>query len=173
MRASIQNIKWQKVAVMATLAITLQSCFVAKDYEQPEIVDEENFRTDNIPQDSLTMADVSWRDMFTDPVLQEYIEEGLQNNIDIRVALQQIVSAEAYLKQGKAGYFPSVTVNPTYTHQELSSNSQFGNFFSSLNQYELSADSTIDSPLLLRWIANSTIKIAFLASKPTNIIKAI
>ena len=129
-----------KFAILPLVFLSLQSCFVAKDYEQPEIVNEENFRTDNIPQDSLTMADVSWRDMFTDPVLQDYIEEGLQNNIDIRVALQQIVSAEAYLKQGKAGYFPSVTINPTYTHQELSSNSQFGNFFSSLNQYELSAD---------------------------------
>ena len=106
-----------KFAILPLVFLSLQSCFVAKDYEQPEIVNEENFRTDNIPQDSLTMADVSWRDMFTDPVLQDYIEEGLQNNIDIRVALQQIVSAEAYLKQGKAGYFPSVTINPTYTHQ--------------------------------------------------------
>ncbi|MBW2960229.1 efflux transporter outer membrane subunit [Mesonia aestuariivivens] len=140
MKSIIKNKKWQKVALMATFAITMQSCFVAKDYEQPEIVNEENFRTDNIPQDSLNMANVSWRDMFTDPVLQDYIEEGLQNNIDIRVALQQILYAEAYLKQGKAGYFPSITGNASLTHQEISSNSQFGSFFSSQDQYELSAD---------------------------------
>tara|TARA_B100000678_G_scaffold4476_4_gene3881 strand:- start:6602 stop:7930 length:1329 start_codon:yes stop_codon:yes gene_type:complete len=111
---------------------------VAKEYERPEVVKEENYRTDNLPQDSITMADVSWKDMFTDPVLQGYIAEGLENNIDIRVAMQQILAAEAYLKQGKAGYFPSLTGNASFTHQELSSNSQFGGLFSSLDQYEIS-----------------------------------
>ena len=95
---------------LSLVVLSLQSCFVAKDYEQPDIIEEENFRTDSIPQDSLTMANVSWRDMFTDPILQNHIEEGLQNNIDIRVALQQILYAESYLKQGKAGYFPSITL---------------------------------------------------------------
>jgi NodT family efflux transporter outer membrane factor (OMF) lipoprotein len=113
---------------------------VAKEYERPEVVKEENYRTDNLPQDSITMADVSWKDMFTDPVLQGYIAEGLENNIDIRVAMQQILAAEAYLKQGKAGYFPSLTGNATFTYQELSSNSQFGGFFSSLDQYEISGN---------------------------------
>ncbi|WP_304132560.1 efflux transporter outer membrane subunit [Mesonia mobilis] len=140
MRFIIKNMNWQKALLLVTVVVTLQSCFVAKDYEQPDIIEEENFRTDNIPQDSLTMANVSWRDMFTDPILQNHIEEGLQNNIDIRVALQQILYAEAYLKQGKAGYFPSLTGNASWTHFELSPNSQFGGFFSSLDQYEISAD---------------------------------
>lgn len=127
-----------KTLVFPILILSLQSCFVAKEYERPEVVKEENYRTDNLPQDSITMADVSWKDMFTDPVLQGYIAEGLENNIDIRVAMQQILAAEAYLKQGKAGYFPSLTGNASFTHQELSSNSQFGGWFSSLDQYEIS-----------------------------------
>ncbi|MGO2357056.1 efflux transporter outer membrane subunit [Mesonia sp.] len=125
--------------LVAGLPFLLVSCFAAKEYEQPEIIKEENFRTDSLPQDSITMADVSWKDLFTDPVLQQHIDEGLQNNIDIRVALQQIVAAEAYLKQGKAGYFPSINGNASATHQEVSSNSQFGGLNSSLNQYEISA----------------------------------
>ena len=119
--------------------LSLQSCFVAKDYESPEIVEEEYFRTENIQQDTLNMANVSWRELFTDPVLQEHIKNGLQNNMDIRIALQQILAAEAYVKQGKAGYLPTLTANGQFTHQELSANSQFGGLFSSLNQYELSA----------------------------------
>lgn len=122
------------------LPFLLVSCFAAKDYEQPEIIKEENFRTDSFPQDSITMADVSWKDLFTDAVLQQHIDEGLQNNIDIRVALQQIIAAEAYLKQGKAGYLPSIGANASVTHQEVSSNSQFGGLNSSLDQYELSAN---------------------------------
>lgn len=128
-----------KMLIAGFTLISLQSCFVAKDYEQPEVVKEEKFRTDNIEQDTLNMANVSWREMFTDPVLQDYIETGLENNIDIRIALQQILAAEAYVKQGKAGYLPSLNGDATFTHQELSENSQFGSLFSSVNQYQLSA----------------------------------
>ncbi|WP_394331591.1 efflux transporter outer membrane subunit [Pustulibacterium marinum] len=132
---------WQRAALIAVVAVTLQSCFVAKDYKRPEFEQtEELYRTDNLPQDSLSMADVSWKELFTDPYLVKYIEQGLENNIDIRIAIQQMAAAEAYVKQGKAGFFPSLTGNASLTHQELSKNSQFGSLFSSLDQYELSAD---------------------------------
>lgn len=129
-----------KFGLVGVVLLSLQSCFVAKDYEQPEVIEEANYRTDEIDQDSLNMANVSWEEMFTDPILQDYISKGLENNIDIRVAMQQINAAEAYVKQGKAGYLPTLGANATFTHQELSQNSQFGSLFSSLDQYQLSAD---------------------------------
>ena len=128
-----------KFIFIGAALLSLQSCFVAKDYDQPEVVKEENYRTDNIEQDSLNMATISWKEMFTDPILQDYISLGLENNIDIRIAMQQILAAEAYVKQGKAGYLPTLDGNATYTHQELSQNSQFGSLFSTLDQYQLSA----------------------------------
>jgi NodT family efflux transporter outer membrane factor (OMF) lipoprotein len=134
-----QIMKFIKGAVIALAFLTLQSCFVAKDYKRPEtIVEAQNYRTDQLPQDTLTIATLSWKELFTDPILQNYIEEGLQNNMDIRVALQQIRIAEAYVKQGKAGYLPSINGNAKYTHQELPATNQFGNV-SSIGQYELSA----------------------------------
>ncbi|HBY69348.1 MAG TPA: hypothetical protein DEG69_17320 [Flavobacteriaceae bacterium] len=127
------------MSAIALAFLTLQSCFVAKDYSRPEtVVETEYYRTDKLPQDSLSMASVSWKTLFTDAQLQNYIEEGLQNNIDIRIAIQQVLAAEAYLKQGKAGYFPTLNGNATYTRQELSENSQFGGQFSTLDQYQLS-----------------------------------
>ena len=125
---------------MASLPFLLVSCFAAKDYERPQVVNEANYRTENLPQDTLSIATLSWKELFTDPLLQGYIEEGLKNNMDIRVALQQIRIAEAYVKQGKAGYFPSLSGNAKYTHQEFSAGGQFGSQFSSLDQYELSAN---------------------------------
>jgi NodT family efflux transporter outer membrane factor (OMF) lipoprotein len=87
------------------------------------------------------MAEVSWKEMFTDPYLVKYIDEGLANNIDIRVAIQQMLSAEAYHKQGKAGYFPTLSAGATATHQELARNSQFGSFFNgAIDQYAVTAD---------------------------------
>lgn len=133
------------VIIKGTLVVftmlTLQSCFVAKDYERPELDIEENYRTDALVQDTVTMADVSWRELFTDPVLTDYIDRGLINNIDIRVAIQQIIAAEAYVKQGKAGFLPTLSGNLRYTHQELSNNSQFAAFSAgSQDQYEVTGN---------------------------------
>lgn len=130
----MNNLKQHSILAMRTLKIliafivfgSLQSCFVAKDYEQPEIVKDEYYHTDNISKDSLNMANVSWTKMFTDPVLQDYIEKGLQNNIDIRVAIQQILAAEAYVKQGKAAYFPTLSGDATFTRNYFSENGQLG-----------------------------------------------
>ena len=85
------------------------------------------------------MADVSWRDLFNDQQLTSYIQEGLKNNIDIRIALQNVIAAEAYVKQGKAGYYPTLSGTASFTRTKNSQNSQFGSFFTRpLEQYELS-----------------------------------
>src|SRR5690554_851261 len=133
------QMKFIKISLLSLVFLTLQSCFVAKDYVRPEnVVESERFRTDQLPQDSLSMATVSWKEIFTDPILQNYIEEGLTNNMDIRIALQQLAIAEAYVKQGKAGFFPNLNGNASAAHQQFSESSQFGDI-SSANQFEVSA----------------------------------
>jgi len=123
--------------LLLSVPFLLVSCFAAKDYEKPDIVNEAYYRTDNIETDSTTIADVSWRDMFTDATLQSYIDEALLNNIDIRIAAQRILASEAFLKQGKAAFFPSLNGSAQYTRQEFSENSQFGSQFSSLDTYQV------------------------------------
>lgn len=127
-----------KFAYLPLLLLLLQSCFVAKDYSRPDVIQESEFRTDLVVEDSSTMASLPWREIFTDPYLQDYINEGLENNVDIRVALQQVEAANAYYLQGKAAYFPSLNGTGQVTHQQLSKNSQFGELFDgSVTQYEL------------------------------------
>ena len=61
--------------------------------------------------------------------------------MDIRIAIQQMIAAEAYAKQGKAGYLPTLSVGPHYTHQEYSENSQFGSIFNGgLDTYDITAN---------------------------------
>lgn len=120
------------------LLFSLQSCFVAKDYSRPEIIQESDYRTDLIAEDSSSLAEISWREIFTDSFLQDYIARGLENNVDMKIALQQIEAANAYYKQGKAAYFPTINGSGQATHQVLSKNSQFGAIFDgSVTQYEL------------------------------------
>ncbi|MGM0635711.1 MAG: TolC family protein [Bacteroidota bacterium] len=131
----------KSVFVFASLLL-LQSCFVAKDYERPDDFepDEELFRTDRVEIDSTSMSDFSWKEVFTDEVLQNHIEEALENNIDIRIAFQQIQIAESYAKEGKVGYLPELNFGGSVNYQQLAPNSQFGNFFTSITQYETAAD---------------------------------
>ncbi len=131
-----------KSALALVLLIGLQSCFVAREYERPETaVNEMRYRTDQLPPDSITLADISWSDLFTDEQLAMHIRDGLENNMDIRIALQRIVAAEAYYKQGKAGNLPLIGAGAQMTHQQLAGNSQLGAIFDgALNQYDLSAN---------------------------------
>ena len=103
---------------------------------------ESLYRTDNLPQDSISFATVSYKDLFTDSHLKTHIQRGLDNNLDIRIALQNIAAAKAYVKQGKAGYLPTINGTSTATRTaRTSENGQFGSFFTRpFNQYETSGN---------------------------------
>jgi len=124
-------------------AVVITSCHVRKEYERPTaVVDEKLYRTDMLPQDSTSIANVSWKEIFTDPILQKHISKALENNLDIRIALQNINSAEAYLRQSKAAYQPTLSVGPGYTFQTQSTNTQTGQLFGSrryINQLDITA----------------------------------
>lgn len=131
--------KIYKISMLVLAAVVMQSCFVAKKYDRPEMKTEDLYRTEVVAKDSTSLANVSWEKVFTDPILQDYIKKGLQNNLDIRIAMQNIVAAEATMKQGKAGYFPTLSAGADWTHQQLSKNSQFGSFLQdrTTDQYQV------------------------------------
>lgn len=135
--------------MVPAVLLSLQSCFVAKEYDRPEtVVQEDYYRTDLLPQDSLTMADVSWRELFTDPQLAGYIEEGLKNNLDIRIALQQIEIAQAYMKQGRAAYFPTLGIQAQASYQEMSDNTMMGALSDGgTEQFDLTANLTWEADI--------------------------
>lgn len=133
-----------KYSFILIAGLSIQSCFVAKDYErQQDIVNEQYFRTDQMSKDSLSIASLSWKELFTDQKLNKYIDQALTNNLDIRIALQNTLVAQAYVKQGKAAYFPTLNANGSYTYSTQSLNTQFGQIIGErtyLDQFELSAN---------------------------------
>ena len=122
----MMRIKTYKVLLGLAVPFLLQSCFVAKNYERPEVETENLYRTDEISLDSTSLGMVSWKDLFNDPILKGHIDNALANNLDIRVAIQQIAATEAYLKQGKAGNYPTLGISATASRTENSENGQFG-----------------------------------------------
>ena len=110
----------------AFIALTLTACAGRKAYERPNVIDEKLFRADQVPADSLSSANVSWRNIFTDATLQGYINKALSNNLDVRVAMQNVASAQAYLKQSKAAFIPTLSVGANYTRSTNSINAMGG-----------------------------------------------
>ncbi len=126
--------------IAALVPLVLASCYSVPRYERPRegVVTSDYYRSDSLERDSASLALVSWKDLFADPYLQDYIQEGLANNIDIRVALTQLEIAQAYLLQADVRNRPTVDGTLQYSRSQLSKNSQFGAQFSTLNQYQLS-----------------------------------
>ncbi|WP_454953062.1 efflux transporter outer membrane subunit [Capnocytophaga granulosa] len=110
----------------AFVALTLTACAGRKTYERPNVIDEKLFRADQVPADSLSSANVSWRNIFTDATLQGHINKALSNNLDVRVAMQNVASAQAYLKQSKAAFIPTLSVGSNYTRSTNSINAMGG-----------------------------------------------
>lgn len=142
-----KHFKYLPIIVFSVFVLT--SCkLVTEKYERPQkIVDEQLFRTDKLPVDSssISSASFSWRDVFTDSLLQGYVEKGLSNNLDIRMALQNLKIMEAYAKQAKSGFLPSLSVNPSITYASPSLNGPNGVMLKeriNTQIYELSANTS-------------------------------
>lgn len=132
--------RYYKIALVPVVLLLIQSCFVAKVYERPEVKTAQLYRMEHQPTDSASIADIPWQDVFTDTLLQGYIKKALNNNLDIRIAIQNIEVAEAYLKQGKAGNLPTLNAQGNYTALHPSDYGQYaGTDKDILNQYDLTA----------------------------------
>ena len=66
----------KKILFVLTVATLLSSCSIYKKYSRPEDISTDGLYGNIEQKDTTTMADVSWREFFTDKHLQSYIEQG-------------------------------------------------------------------------------------------------
>lgn len=136
---SLYNYLW----VLAFLVL-IQSCLVTKNYERPEEVvpESDTYRLGPEDQDTSSIADIEWREVFTDELLQGYIGQALDSNLDIRIAVENIEQAESFLNQAKANYVPVINAQMGYTGMHPSVYDKRLNRISKdyLNQFDISAN---------------------------------
>lgn len=128
------------ILVGAILSLGLSSCQFTNRYKSPKIDTEGMFRNEQ-PTDTTTIASLTWREYFKDPLLQALIVEGLNNNFDMRTATERIKIAEAQLNVAKLAYFPSLSLVGNGQYGRISKNPQTGGdkdvFGYKNNQYSL------------------------------------
>ncbi|AFM05794.1 efflux transporter, outer membrane factor lipoprotein, NodT family [Bernardetia litoralis DSM 6794] len=89
----------------------LNSCGVVnKNYLTPDVGFSNTYRNTEV-LDTTSIAMLHWEEIITDSTLQGLIKEGLQNNLNLKVALENINQAEASLMQAKLSFLPSLYGN--------------------------------------------------------------
>ena len=100
--------------------LLLPGCNLYKKYDSKAHTVQGNLMGDVMnPQDTLSIGDMSWRDVFKDPLLQQLIDKALANNTDVRTTQLTIEQAQNNVMAAKWGYAPtfSFAPNASYNYQ--------------------------------------------------------
>lgn len=113
--------KYKLYILVGVLAVAAGSCKVTRSYQRPADVPVTSTYRGSISTDTTTIANMPWKQLFTDTALQRLIQQGLNNNLDLKVAVARIKAADANLRQSKAAFLPSLTADADYTRSKSSS----------------------------------------------------
>lgn len=108
-----------KYILLLTAAALLSACAVKK-YERPATVSTEKLFRDEAAADSVTMADMPWQTVFKDPKLSALIQKGIDQNLNLKNAIENIVQARATLRQSKLAYYPTLNLDANVTRTKQS-----------------------------------------------------
>jgi multidrug efflux system outer membrane protein len=111
MRAGVLN-----TAIVLTVAVVTAGCTVGPNYKRPTVAVPPSFRGAPVDASATSsLAQESWPDVFHDPALQRLIREALENNLDLEIAAQRVLEAQAHLGIVRADQLPSVSGGASYS----------------------------------------------------------
>jgi len=119
---------------LAFILLILSACNVSKDIETPKPALPDHFGSAAAANDTSSIADISWKNFFTDLVLQKLIDSAIAKNYDMQIALKNIEASQLLFKQVKWNNVPQVDLNVTANTDRPSNNSLTG---LSLSQYNI------------------------------------
>ena len=110
-----------KIITLMCASALLSSCHIYKAYDRPEDITTEGLYrdttavNDTLASDTANFGNMPWREVFTDPQLQGYIEQALTSSPDIRTAALKVQEAQAPLLAAKLAFIPALTLSPQGT----------------------------------------------------------
>ena len=137
----------KKAIIISSAVFLLSSCGLYNKYERPDVNTTGLIRDVIVGTDTLQVngdenfGNLPWREVFTDPLLQQLIEVALENNTDLRNAALNVKMMEDMLKVAKLAFLPSVALAPSGT---LSRVMMDGASTSKTYQLPISASWTVD-----------------------------
>ena len=87
-------------------AFVLSGCAIGPNYERPPLASPETFRGEAAPPSAASLVDLPWWEVFNDPTLVALIQESLENNYDLRVAVARVEASYAGVGVARSELFP-------------------------------------------------------------------
>lgn len=106
--------KYKHIILTAIVGMTLTGCGIYKKYQSEAQVPADAYGTE-VSTNSSSLAQMSWREFFTDPLLQQLIDSVLARNTDLHSARLAIEQSEASLRAARMAYLPSLYFTPQGT----------------------------------------------------------
>ena len=106
------------IFIATAVGFMLTGCGLYDKYEQKVETPADAFGKtliSDVSTEGESLAQMSWREFFTDPNLQQLIEQVLANNTDLNSARIAVEKSEASLKMAKLAYLPSLYFAPQGT----------------------------------------------------------
>ena len=132
----------KKILSIIMGATLLSSCALYKNYERPADIITDGIYGDMQTAGDNSLGDLSWRDIFTDPLLQNLIERGLQQNTNMKNADLRIKEADYALKCAKLAYIPNFYFKPSGT---------VGKTWDPYDRNDYAAVKTYSLPVTMSW----------------------
>lgn len=107
------------IVFVAFAGLVLASCKVTKSYQQPVMHTDSLYR-DVVTNDTTTIANLHWNELFTDTILQRLIEEGISHNLNLQIAYTRIQQSQAFYLQSGAAFLPTLNANAGVTENKFS-----------------------------------------------------
>src|ERR1700749_4302467 len=85
---------------VALVFLVLAECSVGKNYQRPDLPLSQEFRGVTTA-DTSSIADIAWKQFFTDTTLQRLISRGITYNYDMQLAIKRMDEAQQRVKQAK------------------------------------------------------------------------
>ena len=119
---------YTKVFSAAAVSLLLTGCGIYNKYQAPVTAPGGNTNElfgIEVPAGATggtSIAQMSWREFFTDPQLQQLIDQVLANNTDLNSARIAVDKCQASLKAAKLAYLPALSLAPQGTLAKFDSN---------------------------------------------------
>lgn len=102
----------KKILIITLLLSSLTGCGIYREYEREEMQFVDSLYRRMSPRaEGYSTGNISWESMFTDPLLQEWIQTGLDYNTDLHVARLKVQEAEAALLAARWALLPGADFN--------------------------------------------------------------
>ena len=107
----------KKIFILALASLSLHSCHIYEKYERPDNLPTKGLyrNVNEANADTVNFGNKAWREVFTDPLLQDLIQKALQQNTNMQEADLTILQAEQGYKISRLAFLPQLALSPQGT----------------------------------------------------------